>query len=355
MPEEPLDPVEVYRASGLADAHVLRLRLDAEGISAWVDNELLQGAAGDLPLGWAAAPRVMVARADEAAARAVADQFTRDRPQDPPGGLACLACLSPMGAADTCPVCGWSYRDSPGVGAAEPSRPDPVDPVADPLHPVPGPTGRVRPGDWAEVAAVLAVGVVPYQVSTVTTFYAPSAPLPFWLDALQLVVLGGCTIFVTLYLVRRGGDGWAAIGVTRPGVVDVAGGLVLLFAAFVVWRLTAGLPDVGRPKATPLPRPDGELDYVLLVVKYGVSAFSEELVCRAYLVTRLAVLLRSRAAAVVYAAAVFASYHAYQGVQGVGSAFALGVVYGAAFLLIHRVWPLAIGHALYNLLADLAG
>ncbi len=355
MPEEPIDPVEVYRASGLADAHVLRLRLDAEGISAWVDNELLQGAAGDLPLGWAAAPRVMVARSDEAAAGAVADRFTRDRPQDPPGSLACLACLSPMGAADTCPACGWSYRDGPGAGAAEPPRPDPAGPVADPPHPAIGPAGRARQGDWAEVVAVLAVGVVPYQVATVTTFFAPPTPLPFWLDALQLVVLGGCTIFVTLYLVGRSGDRWATIGVTRPGVMDAAGGLVFLFAAFVLWRLTAGLPDVGRPKAVSFPRPDGELDHVLLAVKYGVSAFSEELVCRAYLVTRLAGLLRSRAEAVVYAAAVFASYHAYQGLQGVGSAFALGVVYGAAFLLIGRVWPLAVGHALYDIWADLAG
>jgi membrane protease YdiL (CAAX protease family) len=187
----------------------------------------------------------------------------------------------------------------------------------------------------------------------VSAFYAPAPPLPYWLDSLQLMVYGGCTIYVTLYLIHRSGDGWAAFGITRPGLLDFGGGFVLLFAAVVLWRVVADLPDVGRPPASPFPRMTGAIDRWLLAVKYGVSAFAEELVCRAYLVTRLAVLLRSRAEAVFFAAAAFAAYHLYQGLHGVAFAFALGVAYGAAFLVFRRIWPLAIGHALYDIHVEL--
>ena len=89
------------------------------------------------------------------------------------------------------------------------------------------------------------------------------------------------------------------------------------------------------------------------MVKYSLSAFAEEVVTRAYLITRLAVLLRSRGEAVLVAAIVFASYHAYQGAFGTAHAFVFGIVYGVAFLATGRLWPLVIGHALYNIRLEL--
>jgi hypothetical protein len=164
MPETSNDPVEVYRARGLADAHTLRLLLDAEGIPAWVDNELLQGALGDIPLGWATAPRVLVGRGDEAAARAVVEQFTREHATAGPAGeLACLACRSPMGEADTCPACGWSYLSEPATAAPQVAVPAaPMGEEEDPLPFATSPTPPLSRGDlWGEVAAVLAIGIVP--------------------------------------------------------------------------------------------------------------------------------------------------------------------------------------------------
>src|SRR5438105_2069154 len=101
------DSVEIYRAGSLPEAHALRCVLEGEGISALLDNEMLQGAVGAPPAGWATSPRVLVGTADEAAARAVLERFLREaggaaEGEDAP--LRCLACETPMGDADTCPA-----------------------------------------------------------------------------------------------------------------------------------------------------------------------------------------------------------------------------------------------------------
>jgi hypothetical protein len=53
--------------------------------------------------------------------------------------------------------------------------------------------------------------------------------------------------------------------------------------------------------------------------------------------------------AVVAAEAVFAACHAYQRPQGMAAQTVFAVTFGVAFLLIRRVWPLALGHALCNI------
>jgi membrane protease YdiL (CAAX protease family) len=99
----------------------------------------------------------------------------------------------------------------------------------------------------------------------------------------------------------------------------------------------------------PFSHPSDSLDYIVAAVAYAISAVSEELVTRAYLITRLKDLLRSWWQAVLMAAAIFGSYHIYQGLAGMAFATQLGLVYGVAFVMIKRVWPLAIGHMLINL------
>ncbi|HJZ56080.1 MAG TPA: DUF2007 domain-containing protein [Gemmataceae bacterium] len=108
-------PVTIYRASGLPEAHAVRLLLEQAGIPVRIDNELLPGVVGELPMGWVTAPRIIVARSQEAAAREVVGQFLR-RPRERPGpggkqDSDCLACGADMGEEDVCRACGWSYRE----------------------------------------------------------------------------------------------------------------------------------------------------------------------------------------------------------------------------------------------------
>src|SRR6185312_13491664 len=105
------EPVELYRALGLPEAHAIRIALEGEGIAARIDNELLQAALGDLPMGWSTAPRIFVNRSDEAAARAVLEEFSR-RPASEPLPASLLIDLSLEAAATSA---------APGVGEPKPA------------------------------------------------------------------------------------------------------------------------------------------------------------------------------------------------------------------------------------------
>jgi hypothetical protein len=110
------EPVELYRARGADEAHVIRALLEEAGIPARVDGELLGGIVGEVPFGWVTAPRVLAPRGRLELPEAVLADFLGG-PAGPPGpppaagaegDLRCLSCGSDMGAAETCPACGWS-------------------------------------------------------------------------------------------------------------------------------------------------------------------------------------------------------------------------------------------------------
>jgi len=365
------DLVEIYRARDLPEAHALRIDLEREGISAHVDNEILQGAVGELAAGWTTAPRVLVGPADGVAARAVLEEFLQrmgSRTEGEDTSLRCLACGASMGEANACPACGWSYGLEPNA----PPDPDLDTPFAEltlaedePLAVGPGredPTPLGLGGSAAapalarravlgEVGAVLAVGIVP-QLFGVVFSAVHSSPLPpYWLDALHRMVMNGCTIFVTLYLIYRSGEPWERFGLPRPRLWDLLIGIGMFLVAQALWLFCCSLVrwEGGPTPGYAFPRPQQTADYALMLLMYGASGFAEELVTRAYLVTRFEHLLRSRAGAVLLSASLFAAYHAYQSVAGVAYTMAFGVAYGVAFLLLRRVWPLAIGHALCNI------
>ncbi len=234
---------------------------------------------------------------------------------------------------------------------------DPV-PAPEPVAPVviaaagAAPTGRAV---WWEVAAVLAVGVVPNLVSAVASLCRPASggsPAPYWLDAFQIGGISACTIFATLYLIARSGEPRERFGLARPRLLDLPLGAFLMMLAVVAWKVTPRVPDIGSREPYTFVLPRGFADYAVMVVGDALAAFSEELVTRAYLITRLEVLLRSRGEAVIVSALLFASYHAYQNLPGMTSSLVFGLLYGVAFLVLRRVWPLALGHTLYNIYVE---
>jgi len=108
--------VEVSRAKNLPQAMLLQTSLEDAGIRSTLDNEVLDGAPGDLALGWPTAPRIMVDLPDEMKAREIALQFDQveidnaeaaERDDDT---AICLECgkLMPTGS-EVCLDCGWSY------------------------------------------------------------------------------------------------------------------------------------------------------------------------------------------------------------------------------------------------------
>jgi membrane protease YdiL (CAAX protease family) len=147
-------------------------------------------------------------------------------------------------------------------------------------------------------------------------------------------------IALILYVIGRSGEPWSAFGLSRPRFADIARGLGVLA---VVW-LEGGswLPDRGDL----LPASN----YLALVPAMMVGAFYEELLFRGYLIPRLERLLGSPWWSLLATSALFGTIHAYQGIFAIPDKFFWGIILGAFFLWLRRVWPLAIAHAAMNVL-----
>lgn len=98
-----------------------------------------------------------------------------------------------------------------------------------------------------------------------------------------------------------------------------------------------------------LPPPQGQSTLALttlglILAASAANGFAEELAMRAYLIPRLKDLTGSSVIAVVLTSVLFASYHSYQGLIGVVSAFTIGLVLGTYFATTNRFYPVAIAH-----------
>jgi len=173
-------------------------------------------------------------------------------------------------------------------------------------------------------------------------------------DTVRRLVLSLPPIALALYLIQRSREPWGRFGLRRPH--PIADPVLTIAAMLVDGALWIGLGiiigvfiGVGEPTET-TPLPDTAAGIALAFAAVGAGAFMEELVFRGYLIPRLEQTTGSSPAAVLLSTVIFAGYHAYQGVSGVIYVFAFGVAYGIVFCATRRVWPLAIGHAVFNML-----
>jgi membrane protease YdiL (CAAX protease family) len=149
---------------------------------------------------------------------------------------------------------------------------------------------------------------------------------------------------------------WSSIGfVPIRWFPDILYGLGIWFTATLAFYVVAMLlpPSAFQwsESATQYERPSHWLAYCLLAAGSCANGFAEELVIRGYLLTRIERLLRSTWAALLITSVFFASYHIYQGVGSAVGIAALGLVYGAAYCFLRRLWPIVVAHAV----ADFTG
>lgn len=169
---------------------------------------------------------------------------------------------------------------------------------------------------------------------------------------------------VVLYIMWRSGEGWAAFGMPRPRpAMDLLLAAALFAAGYVshvLYASTIGVHLWALDAQTDLisesfPRPEGPSQWALTAAAMAANGFAEELVIWGFLFARLRTLLGSAGQAVACASLLFASYHIYQGLYGAGSVLALGLVHGAFFVFLPRLWPLAAAHAMWDLVFYAAG
>lgn len=238
------------------------------------------------------------------------------------------------------------------------ATPDTPEPLPQPREGDAGPSPSMSMSNgalWGEVLAVLAIGYFPDLWSAIfIAVQGQSAELPYWLRASDLLVRSVCISFAVLYLIHRSGESWSYFGLPRPRLSDLGIGLVILLADYVLWQRVAPMLPMDIAKSESIhSMPRGAMEYILMLIKHAANGFAEELVMRAYLITRLELLLRSRFQAVFVSALLFASYHLHYGPGGsLVYIFAMGLAYGGLYLLMRRVWPLALAHMLINVIGE---
>jgi membrane protease YdiL (CAAX protease family) len=214
----------------------------------------------------------------------------------------------------------------------------------------------------AETCVVLLVCVIPNVFNSVSWLYLKHERGPFLYQSAVTVIRSVGTIALVAFLIHRSKEPRERFGLKRLSVLyDGLGGigvfLLGILGYYLVWYALAML--LGRERLhslmnhdlSALAAPTRDLPgFSFLIVSAVSNGFAEELVIRAYLLPRFEQFFRSTILAVLLSAAFFASYHTYQGTAGVVSAFEIGVVYGIVFCLWRRFLPLAVGHAIQDVI-----
>jgi membrane protease YdiL (CAAX protease family) len=204
------------------------------------------------------------------------------------------------------------------------------------------------------LAALTAEAPLSTQTATLNSSQAPGRP---WIDlGLQLVY--ACSLLLSvalaLYLVRRSGDTWSAVGLRFDrlrtdtllgvGAAAAVGGVGL--AAYVIARSAdASLTLV------PTNLPDVWWRIPILVLLAFANAALEEIVLIGYLGSRVRRLGGSSAAAVGISAVVRGLYHLYQGLSGFLGNLVMGAIFATYFQRTRRIVPLIIAHTLIDVVA----
>ena len=165
------------------------------------------------------------------------------------------------------------------------------------------------------------------------------------------VVFGLAPVWLVVYLVRRNGEGLAAIGLSGDRLgQDAARGLALFSVAGVAgigFYLGAVALGVNR-FVVPVPPLGHWWTVPALLMNALEAALVEEVIVAGYLITRLQQLGLTAAAALGASAALRGTYHLYQGWGGFAGNLALGLFFGLVFVRTRRTWPLVMAHALLD-------
>jgi hypothetical protein len=305
---------------------MLRLVLEQADIEARLENETLQSALGEVPMGWATSPRILIAADREAEGRRILQEF-----------------LAVASSAEN------PYRP--------PQTSTEVDTELKGLPPIP-PLEISRREAWLELAVLMALLAGPNVIDILLQWLEPGYfRRTYWIETLGFSLYVAQMLFLAVCIICRHGPqndryGW------KFRWSDAAWGVLFWTVSefMTLFAVTMGPPDLELRESLPVylvNRPQGPLDLVLMCIYLSLWAYLYELVMRAYLVSRLSSLFQSRVKAILVAAILYTLATWYHGLNYAAVQFSIALAYGCLYVLLPRVWPLAIGHSLYSIRLDM--
>lgn len=218
---------------------------------------------------------------------------------------------------------------------------------------------------WLELAAVISIGVLPDIYQGITMVLNPEfskISYPAYYMSLTLIVRSIYVTIPVMYIILRSECSFEQFGLSKINFTrDVLLGLLLFvvsyFAlayfspAFIYAMKMIGFVGEQKALSQMFNKPETTTGVLLLITGCIFNGFAEEFVMRGYFIERLETLLGSSVLAIIISALLFASYHIYQGAIGSVNVLVFGLIYGYAYYKIRKIWPLAIAHAVNNVIA----
>jgi membrane protease YdiL (CAAX protease family) len=228
---------------------------------------------------------------------------------------------------------------------------------------------KVPPINGAMRRAVIDIGLV--LVTLLILKYALMRFEAMWTYAGPISLLAALS--VASWRLRKSGETWSDFGLKRPKswpktvmwallalVLTTAAGIILEAATSAIVADTAGQVETAAQAVTSNAGrfsnvPGNTAAYIYWVaVAWVIGGFTEEMLFRAFLITRFEKLFSripfGLVVAVILPAILFGQQHYYY--QGMSGAFATGgvaLVSGILYLLFKRnLWPLTLSHGLIN-------
>jgi membrane protease YdiL (CAAX protease family) len=154
---------------------------------------------------------------------------------------------------------------------------------------------------------------------------------------------------IILFVMWRSGDGWSHFGIVQPAYgKDIFIGLGLSLTIIGLGCLVHAASNGWYPLPDMVAAPVPWRRAIVIFAGCCVSGFSQELFGRAYLIPRLEAMTGTTVKAVVFSVLLFGFLHLYEGLVGVIGSVICAIVWGIAFCVTRRVWPVAISHTLSN-------
>jgi membrane protease YdiL (CAAX protease family) len=202
---------------------------------------------------------------------------------------------------------------------------------------------------------------VPGLFSDISPYLLPDLRSPtgeFLYQSLYDIVRESGRIVLVLYLIFYSADPPSRFGIKRFRIFpDFFGGIAvyllvklisLSFWAVIGFLEQHDLITLSHNRYNPFFPPAGPGAYGILALSCLAVAFAEELIFRAYLITRFEKLFDSTGLALLFSTVIFGGINIYKGMHGFLSATLMGLIYGCFFCLFRRLWPLVLSHAIWN-------
>jgi len=178
--------------------------------------------------------------------------------------------------------------------------------------------------------------------------------LPFAYFHLTECIKGVYIAGVVAFVIWLKQESWTELGIQRlRWRIDLGLGVlvsVLFFLFRVPFAVLFTILHVPE-KSNPFQSPSSSAEYLWIVMSAIIVGFSEELLTRGYLISRLERLF-GQWQTLLISSLIFALWHVFRGFEELTYAFIGGLIFGFTFIKSRRLWPVIIAHAINNAAAD---